>query len=236
MPKKKATFIPLSPERQKLVADHYDYAIKVTRKMIGKKISPDFIGAALLGLTLAGSRFDFERNYQFTTYSTYWIKACVMEELIKRSKPASFGTRRQDRNVFFKFGYLRELYQRSPEEAAARARIRLEELHQVINFLSANHASDGDLAYDHARDVKDNPETQIIEIDSAQKQKEALHNGLWQLDPRERAIIKARHLRQRPATLKVLGEKFGISRERVRQLETRAKDKLTRFVEGQGKW
>jgi RNA polymerase sigma-32 factor len=51
-------------------------------------------------------------------------------------------------------------------------------------------------------------------------------DGLKVLDPRERAIIRARHLRQRPATLASLGKKFGISRERVRQLELRAKAKL----------
>jgi RNA polymerase sigma-32 factor len=61
-----------------------------------------------------------------------------------------------------------------------------------------------------------------------------MHEGLKVLDSRERAIIRARHMRQRPATLAFLGKKFGISRERVRQLELRAKAKLRQYVDIDG--
>ena len=80
------------------------------------------------------------------------------------------------------------------------------------------------LRHEHEEIVASNEETSRRHLQ--------LYQGLCVLDPRERAIIKARHLRQRPATLAALGKKFGISRERVRQLELRAKAKLRAYVSG----
>jgi RNA polymerase sigma-32 factor len=74
-----------------------------------------------------------------------------------------------------------------------------------------------------------NPEDVVAGVEEDDSRKTRLFEGLKVLDPRERAIIKARHMRQRPATLASLGKKFGISRERVRQLELRAKAKLRVF-------
>jgi RNA polymerase sigma-32 factor len=71
-----------------------------------------------------------------------------------------------------------------------------------------------------------NPEDMVAGLEEDDARKHQLFEGLKILDPRERAIIKARHMRQRPATLASLGRRFGISRERVRQLELRAKAKL----------
>jgi RNA polymerase sigma-32 factor len=76
------------------------------------------------------------------------------------------------------------------------------------------------------------PEDVVATTEESSRRQAQLHQGLGVLDPRERAIIKARHLRQRPATLAALGKKFGISRERVRQLELRAKAKLRAYVQG----
>jgi RNA polymerase sigma-32 factor len=69
----------------------------------------------------------------------------------------------------------------------------------------------------------------VAGVEEDDSRRTRLSEGLKVLDPRERAIIRARHLRQRPATLASLGKKFGISRERVRQLELRAKAKLRVF-------
>src|SRR5947209_19910961 len=73
------------------------------------------------------------------------------------------------------------------------------------------------------------PEDMVAGFEEQNRRSWQLHEGLKVLDPRERAIIKARHMRMRPATLASLGKKFGISRERVRQLELRAKAKLRTF-------
>ena len=73
------------------------------------------------------------------------------------------------------------------------------------------------------------PEEMVAGVEEDDSRRSRLFEGLKVLDPRERAIIKARHMRQRPATLASLGKKFGISRERVRQLELRAKAKLRLF-------
>ena len=70
------------------------------------------------------------------------------------------------------------------------------------------------------------PEDTVAAAEEDDRRREQLFEGLKVLDPRERAIIKARHMQRRPATLGALGKKFGISRERVRQLALRAKDKI----------
>ena len=70
------------------------------------------------------------------------------------------------------------------------------------------------------------PEDMVAGLEEDDSRRSRLFEGLKVLDPRERAIIKARHMRQRPATLASLGKKFGISRERVRQLEERALSNL----------
>jgi RNA polymerase sigma-32 factor len=71
-------------------------------------------------------------------------------------------------------------------------------------------------------------------VQQDKQRRNQIYEGLKVLDARERAIIRARHMRQRPATLACLGKKFGISRERVRQLELRAKAKLRQFVDVDG--
>ncbi len=79
-----------------------------------------------------------------------------------------------------------------------------------------------------------NPEEMIAGIEEDDQRRAMILEGLKVLDQRERAIIRARHMRQRPATLAWLGKKFGISRERVRQLELRAKAKLRQYVDVDG--
>src|SRR5262249_48916449 len=81
-----------------------------------------------------------------------------------------------------------------------------------------------------------NPEEMIAGVEEEDLRRSMMLEGLKTLDARERAIIRARHLRQRPATLACLGKKFGISRERVRQLELRAKANLRTFVDMDGPW
>ncbi len=169
----------------------------------------DLIQEGNLGLTIAARRFDPSRETRLATYATYWIRACMLEHVVRSHGPVRIGTTRSQRKIFFGLGRARRKLEREGEHADA------ETLAEALGALIAEDAP--------------NPEDMVAGHEEDDSRKMRLFEGLKVLDPRERAIIKARHMRQRPATLASLGKKFGISRERVRQLELRAKSKLRSF-------
>jgi RNA polymerase sigma-32 factor len=202
----------------------------------------DLIQEGNLGLTIAARRFDPDRATRLATYATYWIRACMLEHVVRSHGPVRIGTTRSQRKIFFGLGRARRKLEREGEVAdcerlAGELGVMQEDVEAMTPRLTGRDVSlDAPRGFDDRRAMGatlaedgPTPEEMVAGCEEDDRRREQLFEGLKVLDPRERAIIRARHMRQRPATLAALGKKFGISRERVRQLELRAKDKLRLF-------
>jgi RNA polymerase sigma-32 factor len=202
----------------------------------------DLIQEGNLGLTIAARRFDPNRATRLATYATYWIRACMLEHVVRSHGPVRIGTTRSQRKIFFGLGRARRKLERDGtaancESLATELGVLEEDVEAMQPRLTGRDVSlDAPRGFDDRRSVGatlaedlPTPEDQVAGTEEDDFRKITLFEGLKVLDPRERAIIRARHMRQRPATLASLGKKFGISRERVRQLELRAKSKLRAY-------
>ena len=202
----------------------------------------DLIQEGNLGLTIAARRFDPDRATRLATYATYWIRACMLEHVVRSHGPVRIGTTRSQRKIFFGLGRARRKLEKDGEAAdclslATELGVMQEDVEAMTPRLTGRDVSlDAPRSFDDRRSVggslaedRPNPEEMVAGNQEDDIRKFTLFEGLKVLDPRERAIIRARHMRQRPATLAALGKKFGISRERVRQLELRAKSKLRAY-------
>jgi len=166
---------------------------------------------------------------------------------VRSHGPVRIGTTRSQRKIFFGLGRARRQLERNGETAdaehlASALGVDQTDIESMTARLTGRDVSlDAPRGFDDQRPVAaslceddPNPEEMIAGIEEEDLRRSMMMEGLKFLDVRERAIIRARHLRQRPATLACLGKKFGISRERVRQLELRAKAKLRQYVDVDG--
>jgi RNA polymerase sigma-32 factor len=199
----------------------------------------DLIQEGNLGLTIAARRFDPTRQTRLATYATYWIRACMLEHVVRSHGPVRIGTTRSQRKIFFGLGRARRRLEREGGIADAEHLAQLlgvgeSEVESMAPRLSGRDLSiDAPLGPGDSRQLastlatdRPSPEEMVAGAEEDDARRERLDAALQLLDARERAIIRARHMRQHPATLASLGRKFGISRERVRQLEARATRKL----------
>lgn len=232
----------------RLVAAHLGLVIKIALEF--RHSGPameDLIQEGNLGLTIAARRFDPARATRLATYATYWIRACMLEHVVRSHGPVRIGTTRSQRKIFFGLGRARRQLERNGETAdaehlASALGVETEDVESMTARLTGRDVSlDAPRGYDDQRPVaaslcedEPNPEDMIAGLEEDDQRRALILEGLKVLDTRERAIIRARHMRHRPATLACLGKKFGISRERVRQLELRAKAKLRQYVDIDG--
>ena len=256
---------PLSPEEERrlarlwrvngdekalgrMVAAHLGLVIKIAMEFrhSGPALE-DLIQEGNLGLTIAARRFDPNRATRLATYATYWIRACMLEHVVRSHGPVRIGTTRSQRKIFFGLGRARRALERVGEETdaehlAGALGVEQQDIESMTPRLSGRDISlDAPRGYDDRRPMSQSlaedrptPEDLIGGVEEEDHRRAMIHEGLKILDPRERSIIRARHMRQRPATLACLGKRFGISRERVRQLELRAKAKLRQYVDVDG--
>jgi len=232
----------------RLISAHLGLVIKIALEF--RHSGPameDLIQEGNLGLTIAARRFDPERATRLATYATYWIRACMLEHVVRSHGPVRIGTTRSQRKIFFGLGRARRQLERNGEIAdaehlASALGVDQTDIESMTARLTGRDVSlDAPRGFDDQRPVaaslcedEPNPEEMIAGAEEEDLRRNMMLEGLKTLDARERAIIRARHLRQRPATLACLGKKFGISRERVRQLELRAKAKLRHYVDVDG--
>jgi RNA polymerase sigma-32 factor len=224
----------------RLVNAHLGLVVKIATEFRNSGPSmEDLIQEGNLGLTIAARRFDPSQGTRLATYATYWIRACMMEHVVRSHGPVRIGTTRAQRKIFFGLGRARRRLERDGQPASADALARAlgvepEEVESMTPRLSGRDMSlDAPRSTDDDREVGallamdgPSPEEMVAGTEEEDSRRTRLLEGLKVLDPRERAIIKARHMSAQPATLEALGKKFRVSRERVRQIEMRAVSKL----------
>lgn len=204
----------------------------------------DLIQEGNLGLMVAVDRFDPYRGVRLTTYAVWWIRAYVQEHIRRSWSLVRFGTTRAEQRCFYRLRRERQRLERDgqeaePERLARALGIGVAELETIESRITRRDLSLDDQAFadadetrgDRLADDEPGPEVATVERQLEARTRVKVHLALERLDERERTIIQKRYLSRRVATLKELGQAFGISRERVRQLEARAKAKMRTELE-----
>jgi RNA polymerase sigma-32 factor len=191
----------------------------------------DLIQQGNLGLLKAAKKFDPERDCRLVTYAVYWIRAEIRDYVVRAYRVVRIGTTKGERRAM-------RAYRRTREDDAAKlaeaSGLPIEQVARLLPMLRARDASldvsyDGESpAVDRLADDADGPEEEVGRADLQSRARIAVADAIAQLPEREQLIVRERLLVDEPCTLEALGARLGISKERVRQLEERAKLRLQR--------
>ena len=233
---------------RKLVTSHLRLVAKIAMGYRGYGLPvSEIVAEGNVGLMQAVKRFDPERGFRLATYAMWWIRASIQEFILRSWSLVKIGTTSGQKKLFFNLRKAKnkisaiEEGDLTPEHVATLADQLGVSESEVVNMnrrLSAPDSSlnaplrgDGESEWqDWLPDTSIDQETRLAETQEINERKELLNAALGELPEREREIIRARRLQDEPATLEELSHKFGISRERVRQIEVRAFDKLQRGI------
>ena len=221
--------------RRELVVQWGGIVIKTARKFHKGHIPDDVIQEGQLGLCIAAAHFDPSLGFQFATYAQHWVKAKILEHMLRFHGPMRIGTTKQERRVFFNLGKNRLTMEDSNEVLAARLRVDERLMERMRVRLAQVDPSFDTSANDRSRPLdiaSDDPsaEDTLAASEEGAELRRAVRLAVKKLDERERFIIEQRFLRVEPKTLQEIGDGLGLSRERVRQLEERAKKRLARLL------
>lgn len=209
----------------------------------------DLIQEGNVGLMQAAARFEPERDLRFSTYASWWIRSSMQDYVLRNSSIVRTGTTAAQKSLFFNLRRLRAKIEGKNGEQGLNDNHRqtiADELNvkksDVIDMeqrlsggdrsLNARISDDSDDEWQNliADDNMPNPEDVVIGMKDAESRSRWLQQALGQLSEREQKIIEKRHLAYDGVTLEELGRTLGVSKERVRQLEQRAMDKIRSYL------
>jgi RNA polymerase sigma-32 factor len=229
---------------QQLVGSHLRLVVKIARGFNGYGLPlSDLVAEGNVGLMQAAEKFDPERGFRFATYAMWWIRAAIQEYVLHTWSLVKMGTTAAQKKLFFNLrklkGRMEELEQGDlspdtvrtiaieldvPEFEVVDMNRRLGGADTSLNALVGN---DGDSEWlEMLPDERPSQENLLVDRDEFQQRKEQLGAALKTLNDRERAIIVERRLKDDPSTLEELSHRYAVSRERIRQIEVRALEKL----------
>ena len=232
----------------KLVNAHLRLVVKISMKFRGYGLPlSELISEGNIGLIQSLNRFDPKRGFRLSTYAMWWIRASIQEFILHSWSLVKIGTTAAQKKLFFNLrslkGKLKALEDGDlPPELVTEIADRLDvSENDVIDMnrrmtghdQSLNNpfsADNEDEWINSLVDDKESHESKFIYKQELFRRKEMLESALKDLDDRERYIITHRRLVDDPLTLDQLSKSFGISRERVRQVEAKAFEKLKKFV------
>ena len=203
----------------------------------------DLVQEGNVGLLQAAARFEPERDVRFSTYAAWWIRSAMQDYILRNWSIVRTGTTAAQKTLFFNFRRLRARIEKvsggemTPEGRASIAEaldVSLTEVEAMEARLSGADQSlnapvgeEGEEEWqNNLADTRPGPEEVVIGLRDAATRSRWLNEALSELTQRERTIIDQRRLREEGATLEELGRELGVSKERVRQLEHRALQKL----------
>jgi RNA polymerase sigma-32 factor len=207
----------------------------------------ELISEGNVGMMQAVKRFEPERGFRLATYAMWWIRASIQEYILHSWSLVKIGTTAAQKKLFFNLrkvkNQLRHLDEGDlrPEmvaKIATELNVPEQDVVQMNRRLAApdhslNAPVRGDAEgewQDWLIDETESQESKLAQSQESKRRQKLLEKALSQLNSREREILVARRLNEEPATLEDLSQKFGVSRERVRQIEVRAFEKLQRAV------
>jgi len=239
------------PAAHKLVTSHLRLVAKISMgyRGYGLPIS-EVISEGNVGLMQAVKRFEPEKGFRLATYAMWWIKAAIQEYILRSWSLVKMGTTANQKKLFFnlrkaksKISALEEGDLRPDQVQIIAKRLGVAE-QDVIDMnrrlggdmsLNSPIREDGDSGewQDWLVDESSSQESRLVESEESNNRHLALGNALKVLNERERRIFEARRLADDPITLEELADEFGVSRERVRQIEVRAFEKVQKAVKNQ---
>jgi RNA polymerase sigma-32 factor len=237
-----------SDAAHKLVTSHLRLVAKIAMGYRGYGLPvAELISEGNVGMMQAVKRFDPERGFRLATYAMWWIRASIQEYILHSWSLVKIGTTAAQKKLFFNLRKLKgqmkaiEDGDLSPERVTAIAEKLDVPEQDVINMnrrlASPDHSLNAPLKIDGEGEWQDwlvdesqNQEQVFAEDEELQKRRRLLTKGMEVLNERERHILTERRLRDDPMTLEDLSQEFGISRERVRQIEVRAFEKLQKSM------
>lgn len=195
----------------------------------------DIVQEGNVGLLKAVARFDPDKGCRLATYAAFWIRAEIREHVVRAYRIVRLGTTKRERRVLRLYRKTRE---RDPAVLARESGLCEERVVELLPLLVARDASldaplpSGMLPLELLASPARTPEEEACANDERARLSDALERILKDLSVRERRIVRKRWLAESPMTLEQLGAAFGVSKERVRQLEERAKSRVrARFEE-----
>ncbi|TWA67900.1 RNA polymerase RpoH-like sigma 32 subunit [Azospirillum brasilense] len=233
---------------ERLVGSHLRLVIKIARGFGGYGLPlPDLVAEGNVGLMQAAQKFDPERGFRFATYATWWIRASIQEYILHSWSLVKMGTTAAQKKLFFNLRRLKSQMQEleqgdlSPSTVTAIATeldVPEQEVVEMNRRLSSNDSSldaamssDGETNWlELLADDRPTQESVIADADELALRRRLVGQALERLDDRERRILFERRLKDDPSTLESLSQQFCVSRERVRQIEVRAFEKLQKAV------
>jgi RNA polymerase sigma-32 factor len=233
---------------QRLVTSHLRLVAKIAMGYRGYGLPlSELISEGNVGMMQAVKRFDPERGFRLATYAMWWIRAAIQEYILHSWSLVKMGTTAAQKKLFFNLRKLKGQLQAieegdlSPENVAKIATELDVPEADVISMnrrlASPDHSLNAPLRADSEGEwqdwLVDEGESQEAKLGERQElglRRDLLVKAMGHLNERERDILTHRRLREQPTTLEDLSQKYGISRERVRQIEVRAFEKLQKAI------
>ena len=232
----------------KLVTSHLRLVAKIAMGYRGYGLPlAELISEGNVGMMQAVKRFDPERGFRLATYAMWWIRASIQEYILRSWSLVKMGTTAAQKKLFFNLRRLKGQMQAiedgdlSPERVKAIAeKLEVSEADVVSmnrRLQSPDHSLNAPLRQDGEGEWQDwlvdegqNQESRYAEDEEMSKRRRLLNSAMETLNDRERHILTERRLRDNPTTLEDLSQEYDISRERVRQIEVRAFEKLQKAI------
>ncbi|MGI9363618.1 MAG: RNA polymerase sigma factor RpoH [Rhizobiaceae bacterium] len=233
----------------KLVTSHLRLVAKIAMGYRGYGLPiGEVISEGNVGLMQAVKKFDPEKGFRLATYAMWWIKASIQEYVLRSWSLVKMGTTANQKRLFFNLRKLKgklkaledgELKQENVEKIASTLGVSEDEVRSMNQRLSGDaslnspiKAAEGESGQwqDWLVDESESQETTLIKQDELEARREMLADAMDVLNEREQRIFTARRLSEDPLTLEELSGEFDISRERVRQIEVRAFEKVQKSM------
>jgi len=223
-----------------LITSNLRFVIKVALgyRNYGIKVM-DLVQEGNIGLIKAVEKFDPDKGYRLISYAVWWIKAYIQNHIIRSWSMVKMGTTQAQRKLFYRVGDLPEatdfdVHLDNVSKLADRINVTDDEVIDMAARLKARDLSLDELLGDSSRDsfadtLRDeraDQERDLAERQELQNLKRWVNEAVDKLNPREKYIVEKRILSDEPETLKELGKHFGVTRERARQIERAALQKL----------
>ena len=233
-----------------LVTSHLRLVAKIAMGYRGYGLPMnEIISEGNVGLMQAVKRFEPDRGFRLATYAMWWIRAAIQEYILHSWSLVKLGTTAAQKKLFFNLRRLKSQMQAieegdlSPEAVKKIAETLAVTEDDVISMnrrldgpdhsLNATLRAESDMEWqDWLVDERATQDTLVAEDDELEHRRELLAGAMHVLNDREKHILTERRLKENPTTLEDLSTEYGISRERVRQIEVRAFEKLQKAIRG----
>ncbi len=232
----------------RLVTSHLRLVAKIAMGYRGYGLPiAEVISEGNVGLMQAVKRFEPEKGFRLATYAMWWIKAAIQEYILRSWSLVKMGTTANQKKLFFNLRKAKsrisaldegDMHPDQVKLIAKRLGVTEQDVIDMNRLLSGDASlnapirEDGDSGewQDWLMDERDSQETTLVASEEMDNRRAALSDALEVLNDRERRIFEARRLADEPVTLEDLAVEFGVSRERVRQIEVRAFEKVQKSV------